>query len=318
MDFSDLRVAAIVPCYNEETAVATVVADLRAALPTADIYVYDNNSSDRTSEVARAAGAIVRRESRKGKGNVVRRAFADIEADVYLMIDGDDTYDAAAAPQLVRTLLENQLDHVVGARVQQSDTAYRPGHAVGNKFLTGVVRSLYGNSFTDMLSGYRVFSRRYVKSFPALSQEFEIETELTIHSLHVRVPAEEVGVGFKDRAEGSESKLRTYRDGWRILRWIGRVTRHERPVLFHGAIAGLLALVSLILGAPVIVEFARTGLVPRFPTAFLAAAIMTIAGLVLAVGYVLDSIRHSREENARLAYLQFPAPQWLERADEAA
>lgn len=317
MDFRDLRIAAIVPCHNEETAVAKVVADLRLALPTADIYVYDNSSTDRTAEVAAAAGAIVRTELRKGKGNVVRRAFADIEADVYLMIDGDDTYDASAAPMLIRTLLENQLDHVVGVRLERSDTAYRPGHAVGNKLLTGVVRSLFGNTFTDMLSGYRVFSRRYVKSFPALAQEFEIETELTIHSLQVRIPAAEVGIGFEDRAEGSESKLRTYRDGWRILRWIARVSRHERPVLFHGAIAGLLLVLSLVLAAPVIAEFTRTGLVPRFPTAILAAAIVTIAVLVLAVGYILDSIRHSREENARLAYLQLPLPRWMHGSDTA-
>lgn len=315
MDFRDLRIAAIVPCHNEETAVAKVVADLRLALPTADIYVYDNSSTDRTAEVAAAAGAIVRREPRKGKGNVVRRAFADIEADVYLMIDGDDTYDAAAAPTLIRTLLENQLDHVVGVRLERSDTAYRPGHAVGNKLLTGVVRSLFGNTFTDMLSGYRVFSRRYVKSFPALAQEFEIETELTIHSLQVRIPAAEVGIGFEDRAEGSESKLRTYRDGWRILRWIARVARHERPVLFHGAVSGVLLVLSLVLAAPVITEFTRTGLVPRFPTAILAAAIVTIAVLVLALGYILDSIRHSREENARLAYLQLPSPQWMHGSD---
>ncbi|MFC7486626.1 glycosyltransferase [Knoellia sp. CPCC 206453] len=311
MQITEPTIAVIVPCHNEEAAVQTVVEDLRKALPTATIYVYDNNSTDRTSEMAAAAGAVVRTETRKGKGNVVRRAFGDIEADVYLMIDGDDTYDAAAAPELIRTLLDNHLDHVVGARVQETSTAYRAGHATGNKALTGVVGALFGPTFTDMLSGYRVFSRRYVKSFPALSREFEVETELTIHSLHLRIPVAEVPIGFKDRPEGSESKLRTYRDGWKILRWILRVTRHERPVLFHGVIAALFALVSIILGIPVISDYVNTGLVPRFPTAILAAAVMTIAGLTFAVGYILDAIRHGREENARLSYLRLPAPGWV-------
>ncbi|KGN30438.1 RfbJ protein [Knoellia sinensis KCTC 19936] len=311
MHITEPTIAVIVPCFNEEAAIGTVVEDLRAALPTATIYVYDNNSSDGTREVAAAAGAVVRTEMRRGKGNVVRRAFGDIEADVYLMIDGDNTYDAAAAPQLVKTLLENHLDHVVGVRVQESTTAYRAGHATGNKALTGVVGALFGRSFTDMLSGYRAFSRRYVKSFPALSREFEVETELTIHSLHLRIPVAEVPVGFKDRPDGSESKLRTYRDGWKILNWILRVTRVERPGLFHGVLAGILALVSIVLAIPVISEYLRTGLVPRFPTAILATAIMTIAVLTFALGYVLDAIRHAREENARLSYLRLPAPGWV-------
>lgn len=308
MQVAQPRVAIIVPCYNEEAAIRTVVTDLRTALPDAIVYVYDNNSSDDTAQEAVAAGAVLRREPRKGKGNVVRRAFADVDADVYLMIDGDDTYDAAAAPTLVQTLLDNHLDHVLGVRTQVTDSAYRPGHAAGNKALTGVVGLLFGRTMTDMLSGYRAFSRRYVKSFPAISHEFEIETEMTIHSLHLRMPVAEVPVGFKDRAEGGESKLRTYRDGWKILKWILRVTRHERPVLFHGVIAGLLTLLALVLGVPVVLDYLDTGLVERFPTAILASAVATIAVLVLALGYLLDAIRHGREESARLAYLRYPAP----------
>jgi glycosyltransferase involved in cell wall biosynthesis len=307
LDLADVEIAIIVPCYNEEAAVGKTVTDLRAALPQATIYVYDNNSTDATAERAAEVGAIVRHEPRKGKGNVIRRAFSDVEADVYLMIDGDDTYDASAAPTLVRTLLSGPFDHVVGVRAQETDTAYRPGHATGNKALTGVVGFLYGRTMTDMLSGYRALSRRYVKSFPAISQEFEIETELTIHSLHLRVPTAEVPVGFKDRPEGSESKLRTYRDGWRILRWILNVTRHERPFLFHGILAAIVGVIALVISIPVIVDYARTGLVPRFPTAILAASIMVIAVLVGAVGYLLDAIRRSREEAARLSYLRLPA-----------
>ena len=305
---NDLEVAVIVPCYNEGAAIAKVVSDLRAALPDATVYVYDNNSSDDTVVEALAAGAVVRREPRRGKGNVVRRAFADVDADVYVLIDGDDTYDATAAPKLIETLLADSLDHVIGIRSESTDTAFRPGHAAGNRLLTGVVGVLFGRRLTDMLSGYRALSRRYVKSFPAVSREFEIETEMTVHSLNLRIPVAEVPIGFRDRAEGSESKLRTYRDGWRILRWILKVTRHERPVLFHGLLSGLLLVLALALGSPVIVEYVRTGLVPRFPTAILASAIATIAMLVLAVGYILEAIQHARAESARLAYLRLPAP----------
>lgn len=311
-DLSAWDIAVIVPCHNEEAAIGTVVADLRAALPEARIYVYDNNSTDATAAKAAAAGAIVRRETRKGKGNVVRRAFADLDADVYLLIDGDDTYDAAAAPDLVRTLIEGPYDHVVGVRTQTTETAYRPGHAFGNRLLTGTAGSIFGRQITDMLSGYRAFSRRYVKSFPASSHEFEIETEMTVHSLHLRVPVAERPVGFKDRPEGGESKLRTYRDGWRILRWILTVTRHERPTLFHGVIAAVLAVLALVLGIPVILEYLDTGLVRRFPTAFLASSIGILAGVTLGLGYLLESIRRSREETARLAYLALPAPQPVE------
>jgi glycosyltransferase involved in cell wall biosynthesis len=311
-DLAAWDIAVIVPCHNEEAAVATVVTDLRAALPSARIYVYDNNSTDETAARAQAAGALVRRETRKGKGNVLRRAFADLDADIYLIIDGDDTYDAAAAPELVRTLIEGPYDHVVGVRTQTSETAYRPGHAFGNRMLTGTAGMLFGRHITDMLSGYRAFSRRYVKSFPASSREFEIETEMTLHSLHLRVPVAERPVGFKDRPAGSESKLRTYRDGWRILSWILTMTRHEKPMLFHGVIAGVLAVTALVLGIPVVVEFLDTGLVRRFPTAFLASSIVILAAVAYVLGYLLESIRRSREEAARLAYLALPAPQPLE------
>ncbi len=302
-------IACVVPCHNEEAAVGKVVRDLRAALPEADIYVYDNNSTDGTVEAALEAGAIVRREPRKGKGNVIRRAFADVDADALLIIDGDDTYDAARAREMVDLLFDGPYDQVLGARRETVEGAYRPGHAVGNKLLTSSVRVLFGNDVTDMLSGYRVFSRRFVKSFPALSREFETETEMTVHALNLRLPTAELEVDFKDRPAGSESKLRTYRDGWRILRVILNLARRERPSLVHAVIAGLLALTAIILGIPVIADFLRTGTVPRFPTAILAAAIMTIATLVFLVGYILESVMHMRQEQSRLTYLTYPAPE---------
>ncbi|MEU1573875.1 glycosyltransferase family 2 protein [Streptomyces collinus] len=301
-------IACVVPCHNEEAAVGKVVRDLRAALPEAVVYVYDNASTDRTVEVARGAGAIVRRETRKGKGNVIRRAFADVDADALLIIDGDDTYDASRARDLVDLLFEGPYDQVVGARRVTVDGAYRAGHAVGNKLLTGAVRSLFGNDVTDMLSGYRVFSRRFVKSFPALAREFETETEMTIHALHLRLPTAEVLTDYRVRPVGGESKLRTYRDGWRILRVILDLARRERPSLVHTVLAGVLALVSLVLGIPVIADFIETGTVPRLPTAILAAAIMTIAALVLLVGYILESLMHMRQEQTRLVHLSYPAP----------
>lgn len=301
-------IACVVPCHNEEAAVGKVVRDLRAALPEADIYVYDNASTDRTVEVAREAGAIVREEPRKGKGNVIRRAFADVDADALLIIDGDDTYDASRARDMVDLLFEGPYDQVVGARRETASAAYRAGHAIGNKLLTGAVRSLFGNDVTDMLSGYRVFSRRFAKSFPALAREFETETEMTIHALHLRLPTAEVVVDYRVRPAGSESKLRTCRDGWRILRVILDLARRERPSLVHTVVAGLLALVSVILGTPVIADFIRTGTVPRVPTAILAAAIMTIAALVLLVGYILESLMHMRQEQSRLVHLAYAAP----------
>lgn len=300
-------IAAIVPCYNEEAAVAKVVADLREAVPEMAIYVYDNNSSDRTAEVAREAGAIVRTELRKGKGNVVRRAFADIDADIYLIIDGDDTYDAAAAPEMIQALIDGPYDHILGVRTQPDDeeSAYRPGHELGNKAFNRLVTGLFGDEVNDMLSGYRVFSRRFVKSFPALSREFETETELAVHTANLRLPTKEVAVGFRDRAEGSESKLRTYHDGFRILRLILRLVQHERPLLAYGSLAGVFVLLGLILGLPVVVDFFRTGQVERFPTAFLAASVMILAMLSLTVGLILNGLLHARQESARLAYLRF-------------
>ena len=301
-------VAVIVPCYNEATAVRKVVTELRDSLPAAHIYVYDNNSTDDTAAIAAAAGATVRHVARRGKGNVVRRAFADIEAEVYLLIDGDDTYEAARAADLVNALLAGPYDQVVGVRRHSDAAAYRPGHTLGNRVLTAAVGALFGRDITDMLSGYRAFSRRYVKSFPARAQEFEVETELTIHTLHLRVPVAEVEVGYKERPAGGESKLRTYRDGLRILRWILHLARLERPVLFHGVIAVILGTAALALGAPVVLEFLRTGFVPRFPTAILASSIGLAAILTLVLGYLLDAIGRSRQEAARLSYLTHPAP----------
>ena len=305
------RIVAIVPCYNEEAAIGKVVTDLRNAVPEMEIYVYDNRSSDRTAEIAAAAGAIVRTEMRPGKGNVVRRAFSDLDADIYVMIDGDDTYDAAALPGMIRTLKDGPLDHVLGVRTQDQNeaSAYRPGHEEGNKAFNRLVGWLFGEPVTDMLSGYRVFSRRFVKSFPALSREFEIETELTVHSMNLRVPQAEYPVGFKDRPEGSESKLRTYHDGFRILRLIGHLVQVERPLPFWGAVAGLLTLVGLILGLPTVYGFFQTGEV-RIPTAFLAATFMVLAALSLTVGLISQSVLRSRQENARLAYLQLDPPPW--------
>lgn len=310
-------IACVVPCHNEEAAVGKVVRDLRAALPEADVYVYDNNSTDRTAEVARKAGAIIREEPRKGKGNVIRRAFADVDADALLIIDGDDTYDASRAREMVDLLFRGPYDQVLGARRGTTGSAYRAGHSFGNRLLTGAVRVLFGNDVTDMLSGYRVLSRRFVKSFPALSREFEIETEMTVHALNLRLPTTEVSVDYRGRPAGSESKLRTYRDGRRILGVILNLARRERPSLVHALVAGLLAMAAVVLGVPVIVEFLRTGTVPRFPTAILAAALMIIATLVLLVGYILASVMHLRQEHSRLVHLAYPAPGPPPRADPA-
>ena len=273
VDPSALRIAAIVPCHNEELAVAKVVHDLKAAVPGIHVYVYDNNSTDNTADVAREAGATVRYEHAKGKGNVVRRAFADVDADVSLMIDGDDTYDASAAPRLISTLLEGPYDHVLGVRREVTETAYRPGHATGNKVFNMLVSGIFGVEVRDMLSGYRAFSHRFVKSFPAVSREFETETELTVHAATLRVPQTEVEVDFTDRPAGAESKLRTYHDGFKILRLVLHLARVERPVLFHTTAAALLMVVGLLVGLPAVLDYLRTGLVPRFPSAILAASI---------------------------------------------
>ncbi len=302
-----LTIAAIVPCHDEEVAIGKVVDDLHAAVPGIDVYVYDNRSTDRTAEVAAAHGAIVRCEDTKGKGNVVRRAFADIDADVYLMIDGDDTYDASAAPELIRTLLEGPYDQVLGCRADDpAASAHRPGHARGNAAFNKVVGLLFGAKVTDMFSGYRVFSRRFVKSFPALSREFEIETELTIHSMALRVPQREVEVGFKERPEGSASKLRTVRDGLRIVWALARMLVHERPFAIYGGVAALLLVASLALGIPVVYEFTQTGLVERFPTAILASSLAILGVLSGAVGLLLTGVLRLRRESMRLAYLRLP------------
>jgi len=302
----ELEVAVLVPCYNEERAIDKVVRDFQAAIPGCRVFVYDNASTDRTSELALAAGAVVRRETLPGKGNVVRRMFADIEADVYVLVDGDDTYDAASAPKLINKLMSESLDLVTGARVEISQQAYRPGHRFGNWILTTLVASLFGNHFTDMLSGYRVLSRRFVKSFPALSSGFEIETELTVHALQVRVPIAELPTPYKDRPAGSHSKLNTIRDGVRILSTIGRLVKEERPMYFFGLVGALLMLASLAAGYPVVAEYLRTGLVPRLPTAVLATGLTVLACLSFVCGLILDTVTKGRQELKRLHYIAIP------------
>lgn len=300
-----LDVAILLPCYNEGLVIREVIETFRSALPAATIYVYDNNSTDQSAEIARIAGAVVRCEPRQGKGFVVRRMFADIDADVYIMCDADDTYDASAAPDLVARLMDQGLDMVVGTRTDSTGTAYRPAHKFGNWLLTSLVRTMFGGGFSDMLSGYRVFSRRFVKSFPLMSQGFEIETELTIHALQLEMPAIEVATPFKERCEGSESKLRTVADGCSILWTIGTLLKQERPFLLFGLLALSLAGLSVALGYPVIAEFARSGTVPRLPTALLATGTMILATLSLFCGLILDTVTRGRMEAKRLRYLEF-------------
>ena len=302
------RVAVLLPCYNEEAAIAATIAGFRAALPDATIYVYDNNSTDRTREIAAEAGAIVRTEKQQGKGNVVRRMFADVDADVYLMADGDLTYDPAAAPTMVDMLLAEQLDMVVGARVHEAKEAYRGGHVLGNKVFTGLLSGLFGRSFTDIFSGYRVFSRRFVKSFPVLSAGFEIETEISVHALELRMPVGEVETAYAARPEGSQSKLSTYSDGWRILKTIVTLYRIERPVLFYGSIGALLVAAAILLAIPLVVTYVNTGLVPRVPTAILVTGMTIVAVLCFFTGLILDTVTRGRREVRRLAYLSLRAP----------
>jgi glycosyltransferase involved in cell wall biosynthesis len=304
----NLRIAVLLPCYNEEAAIARTVASFRAALPDAAIYVYDNNSADRTRELAAQAGAIVRSEKMQGKGHVVRRMFADVEADIYLMADGDATYDASAAPALIAKLIDEQLDMVVGARRTEVEAAYRPGHALGNKLFTGLLSSLFGRSFSDIFSGYRVFSRRFAKSFPALSRGFETETEISVHALELAMPVAEIVTAYGARPEGSHSKLSTYRDGWRILKTILHLYRIERPVLFYGSFATFLAALAVVLAIPLAITYFQTGLVPRFPTAILATGLMILAFLCFFCGLILDTVVRGRREVRRLHYLSFPAP----------
>jgi glycosyltransferase involved in cell wall biosynthesis len=304
-----LRVAVLIPCYNEGIAISKVVENFRLTLPSATIFVYDNNSNDNTVTAARAAGAIVRNETSQGKGHVIRRMFSDIEADVYVMVDGDDTYDASSSPEMVQILIDNRLDMVTGARVTILRDAYRPGHRLGNRLLTGIVRLIFGDRIKDMLSGYRVFSRRFVKSFPALATGFETETELTIHALELNMPIGEITTVYKDRLAGSVSKLRTYRDGARILRAIMMLVKEERPLQFFSVSALIFAVLSVALAIPVVNEFVRTGLVPRLPTAVLATALMLASFLSLACGLILESVARGRKELKRMVYLSIPAVQ---------
>jgi glycosyltransferase involved in cell wall biosynthesis len=301
-------IAVLLPCYNEAAAIAQTVAGFRAALPDAKIYVYDNNSTDDTIAIARHAGAIVRTERIQGKGNVVRRMFADIDADVYVMADGDATYDAASAPALVARLLGEQCDMIVGSRISQVQESYRRGHRFGNAVLTGMLARLFGRSFTDILSGYRVFSRRFVKSFPSLSSGFEIETEISVHALELKMPCAEVETPYYARPEGSASKLSTYGDGFRILSTIVTLYRIERPLLFFGAIGLLFAAIGVVLGIPLALTYMQTHLVPRFPTAILITGLMIIAALCVFAGLILDTVVRGRREVRRLAYLAHPAP----------
>jgi glycosyltransferase involved in cell wall biosynthesis len=302
------RIAVLLPCYNEEAAIGATVHGFRAALPSATVYVYDNNSRDRTREAAAKAGAVVRSERQQGKGNVVRRMFADIDADIYVMADGDMTYDAASAPTMVDILLAEQLDMVVGTRRHDEKHAYRGGHVFGNRLFTGLLSSLFGRSFTDIFSGYRVFSRRFVKSFPVVSAGFEIETEMSVHALELRMPVGEIETAYAARPEGSESKLSTFSDGRRILKTIVTLYRVERPVLFYGTLGALLLAAAIVLAIPLVITYLHTGLVPRFPTAILVTGMTVIAVLCFFSGLILDTVTRGRREVRRLAYLSLAAP----------
>jgi glycosyltransferase involved in cell wall biosynthesis len=302
------RIAVLIPCYNEEAAIAKVVSDFKATLPRADVYVYDNNSTDRTADVARAAGAIVRTEMRRGKGNVVRRMFADIETDIYILVDGDDTYDATTAPVLLRKLVDNGFDVVSGRRLAVGGGAYRAGHVIGNRLLTALTVMMFRLELQDLLTGYRVMSRRFVKSFPVTAEGFSIETELAVHAARLLMPVAEVNTPYKERGHGSVSKLHTWRDGVRILLAITGLVREERPLVFFMAICVLLVLLSLLLGVPVVIEYLKTGLVPRLPTAVLSTGLMILAFLSLASGLILDTVTRGRWELKRLAYLAVQSP----------
>jgi len=299
----DPRIAVLIPCRNEAASIEKVVRDFAAVLPEATVHVCDNQSTDDSAQRAARAGAFVTRERLPGKGNVVRRLFADVEADIYILADGDDTYDHESAPDLIRRLRDHGLDMVVAARVAASTAAYRPGHRLGNYVLTKLVRLVFGDRITDMLSGYRVLSRRFVKSFPALAAGFEIETELTVHALELRMPIDEVQTPYRERPANSASKLNTFRDGWRILKTIVWLIKEERPLQFFGGVFALLAITSLVLAWPLLLTFFETGLVPRFPTAILSSALMLLAFLSLACGAILDTVTRGRREMKRLHYL---------------
>jgi glycosyltransferase involved in cell wall biosynthesis len=312
------RIAVLLPCFNEEAAIGATVRGFREALPEAVVYVYDNNSRDRTREIAAEAGAIVRTERQQGKGNVVRRMFADVDADVYVMADGDLTYDPKAALPMVDMLLGEQLDMVVGTRRHEGKDAYRGGHVLGNRLFTGLLSGLFGRSFSDIFSGYRVFSRRFVKSFPVLSSGFEIETEMSVHALELRMPVGEVETAYAARPEGSHSKLSTFGDGWRILKTIGNLYRLERPVLFYGTIGALLVIAAIVLAIPLVQTYLRTGLVPRFPTAILATGMVIVAVLCFFAGLILDTVTRGRREVRRLAYLSLSSPAFAGEGDRSA
>jgi glycosyltransferase involved in cell wall biosynthesis len=302
------RVAVLVPCYNEEAAIGKVVVDFRAALPDAAIYVYDNNSTDRTVEVAAAAGAIVRRELHQGKGRVVRRMFTDVDADIYVLVDGDATYDAPSAPKMIEMLAAERLDMVCAVRVDREEAAYRMGHRAGNRLLTGFVAHVFGQSFTDMLSGYRVFTRRFVKSFPVLSGGFEIETELTVHALELEMPVGEMKTPYYSRPKGSASKLNTWRDGFRILKTVLRLYRAERPMPLFTGLGLSLGIIAIGLAIPIFVTYMQEGIVPRLPTAVLSTGLMVLAFLSIACGVILDTVTRGRRELKLLAYLAQRAP----------
>src|SRR5882757_4259131 len=302
------KIAVIIPCFNEAHSIAEVVRGFKSVLPSAKIYVFDNNSTDETIAIAGAAGALIRREMLQGKGNVVRRMFADVDADAYVMADGDATYDPSYAAQMVNRLFEEHLDMVVGTRVASHIAAYRLGHQIGNRLLTFAVANLFGKRFSDMLSGYRVFSRRFVKSFPAMSSGFEIETELTIHALELQLPVAEVATPYRIRVTGSTSKLRTYVDGLKIVRVIVVLYKNERPLRFFSAIAGALIAIALALGIPLVITFIKTGLVPRQPTAILATGLVLLSALSFIGGMILDTVTRGRLEMRRLAYLAVPQP----------
>lgn len=303
------RIAVLVPCFDEAVTVAKVIADFRASLPGAEICVFDNNSTDGTAAIARDHGARVQHVGLQGKGHVVRRLFADVEADIYLMVDGDDTYDAASAPAMIRCLTEGRHDMVVAVRKHQAEAAYRPGHVWGNRMLTGFLSRLFGRPCRDILSGYRAFSRRFVKSFPVLTAGFDIETELTVHALEQKMSVGEIETPYQERPQGSASKLSTYKDGFRILKTMLRLFSAERPLTFFGGIAVFLALVGLLLGVPIVMEYMRTGLVPRFPTAILSTGLMILSALAGVAGLILDTVTRGRRELKMLAYLRQEGPQ---------
>lgn len=307
------KVAVLIPCYNEEVAIGNVVRDFMAVLPAATVYVFDNNSTDRTAEIARAAGAEVRTEPQQGKGHVVRRMFRDIDADYYIMVDGDDTYDSGIAAKMLALAMEGPLDLVNCIRQETEDAAYRGGHRLGNLLLTGVVRRIFGNRVQDMLSGYKVFSRRFVKSFPSLSAGFDIETELTVHALEISMPISHVTGAYKGRPEGSVSKLRTYQDGWRILSLIVKLIRHERPLFFFASLGLMLGLISVGISLPLLLTYLDTGLVPRLPTAVLSMGLMIFGALSITTGIILDTVTRGRRELRLLTYLQLAAPPCGER-----